>query len=60
MTAPEGFEPLPLEDERRIHYTHRRRVPQGYDYWPRRGDYIMREVRLSDYAVQVTYRRVDQ
>lgn len=35
-------------------------APEGFDYWPRRGNHIMREVRLSDYAVKVTYRRADQ
>ena len=37
-TPPKGFDPIPLFDtgginEQRIHFSHRRKVRNGWDYW---------------------------
>ena len=60
MTPPRGFSPFSAVDgtginERRIHFTHRRRIRSGWAYWsaatPRE---IVREVWISPYARSVT------
>lgn len=65
MNAPAGFEPFGFIDtggieERRLQFTHRRKVPGGWDYW--RDDqpaHYTREVWLSDTARITTIEQLE-
>lgn len=64
MKPPRGFAPFPLLDssglqEKALHYSHRRRVRNGWEYWRRdQPDQVVREVWISDYARCITTQEI--
>jgi hypothetical protein len=61
-SVPAGFESFSLlDDEQRLHFSHRRKIPGGFDYW--RADdpkHFERVIFLSPRARQITRETLEQ
>jgi hypothetical protein len=56
MDAPKGFESVPIWDEKRIHYSHRRKVRNGWDYWTQNNPLqFKREVWIGNAGRYITW-----